>query len=94
VKTPTATPEPPKPAMARPTIRVVGSWATPQTKLPSSKMSMAMRNQSFKGKYLNSFPQVDWKPVCVREAVGGYVGGAGSGSYALYRSVIWIWRYW
>ena len=85
MKTPTATPEPPKPAMARPTIRVVGSWATPQTKLPSSKMSMAMRNQSFRGKYLNSFPQVDWKPVGVSR---GYVGGVGSGFCALYRSVI------
>jgi hypothetical protein len=55
--------------MARPTIKVVGSWATPQTKLPSSKISMAIRYHSLRGKYLKSFPHVDWKPVdCQRSS--------------------------
>jgi hypothetical protein len=65
VNTPTATPEPPTPAIARPTIRVVGFLATPQTRLPISKMSKASRYQSFKGKYLYNLPQVDWNPVVV-----------------------------
>jgi len=65
VKTPTATPEPPTPAIARPTIRVVGFLATPQTRLPTSKTTSATKYQSFKGKYRYSFPQVDWNPVTV-----------------------------
>ena len=49
---PTVTPEPPTPWIARPTINVVGFFATAHTMLPSSKIRMPIRYQSLIGRYL------------------------------------------
>ena len=55
-------PAPPNPAMARPTMRAVELGATPQMRLPISKMVTLMRKVSLRGKYLNALPNADWKP--------------------------------
>lgn len=52
VYTPGATPEAPKPAIARPTITVVELRATALIKLPSSNMKMDNKKLVFKGKNL------------------------------------------
>ena len=59
VYAPEAIPAPPAPAMARPTMRVVLLFATAQMREPTSKMKMAMRKLSFRGKYLYALPHVD-----------------------------------
>lgn len=65
VYAPDPTPAAPTPAMARPTIRTGEFGATPQIKLPSSKMKMAIRKLIFSGKYLYTFPHIDWNPPSV-----------------------------
>jgi hypothetical protein len=67
VYTPEATPAPPDPATARPTIRVVEFFDTPQIKLPTSNTNTLTRNPVFRGKYLYTLPQVDWKDATVRK---------------------------
>jgi hypothetical protein len=69
MKTPLPIPAAPIPAIARPTISATEFGATPQIKLPISKMKTASRNEIFSGKNLYTFPQVDWKPpVVMRKA--------------------------
>lgn len=45
----------------RSTYSVVELGATPQIKLPTSKMKIDMRKLVFNGKYVYAFPHVDWK---------------------------------
>lgn len=59
VYAPVATPAAPTPAMARPTMRVTESGATPQMRLPTSNIRMDRRKVIFSGKYLKALP-----PVC------------------------------
>lgn len=68
----TVTPEPPTPWIARPTINVVGFFATAQMMLPISKIRILIKYHSLMGKYLNSFPQVDWKPPKVMKYAAPY----------------------
>ena len=52
VYAPDAIPAPPRPAIARPTIRVVLLLATPQIKLPTSNQKMEIRKTHLRSKYL------------------------------------------
>jgi hypothetical protein len=65
VYAPDPTPAAPRPAMARPTIKAVEFGATPQIKLPISKMKMDIRKLILRGKYLYALPHIDWKPPSV-----------------------------
>jgi len=56
---PHAMPAAPTPAIARPTIRTGEFGATPQIKLPNSKIKIAIAKVVLSGKYLNNFPHVD-----------------------------------
>ena len=58
VYAPVPMPAAPTPAMARPTMRVSELGATPQMRLPTSKMKMASRKVIFSGKYLKALPPV------------------------------------
>jgi hypothetical protein len=49
---PTVTPEPPTPWIARPTISVLGFFATAHTMLPSSKIKMPIKYHTSMGMYL------------------------------------------
>lgn len=53
--------------MARPTMRAVELGATPQMRLPSSKMKTERRKVYFKSQNLKALPQVDWKAAMVRK---------------------------
>jgi hypothetical protein len=46
--------------------------ATPQIKLPSSKMKRAERKVALRGKYLYPFPHVVWKPPSVMKYAEPY----------------------
>jgi hypothetical protein len=74
VYTPDIIPAPPTPATALPTIKVVGLLATPQMRLPTSKMKMEMIKVVFSGKYLYAFPHVDWKDASVMRKAEPYLG--------------------
>lgn len=69
---PIAMPAPPKPAMARPMIKAVELGATPQSRLPTSKMNTLIRKVSLRGKYLNALPKADWKPPKQRKYAEPY----------------------
>jgi hypothetical protein len=69
---PDPTPAPPTPAMARPTMRAGEFGATPQIRLPSSKMKMAIRKLILRGKYLYTLPHIDWKPPSVMKKAEPY----------------------
>jgi hypothetical protein len=62
VYAPDPIPAPPRPVIPRPTMSAVELGATPQIKLPSSKMKRAKRKVVLRGKYLYPFPHVVWKP--------------------------------
>ena len=51
---------PPMPANARPKMSTLMLGATPQMRLPTSKMMMARRKADFSGKYLYALPPVGW----------------------------------
>lgn len=65
MKAPLPIPAAPTPAMARPIIRATEVGATPQIKLPTSNINIQARKVIFRGKYLYTFPHVDWKPPIV-----------------------------
>ena len=52
VYAPEPMPAAPTPAMARPTMRASEFGATPQIRLPTSKMKIERRKVIFRGKYL------------------------------------------
>ena len=72
VNAPDVTPAAPKPAKARPTIKHVEFGATAHSKLPSSNMAMAIKNQILREKYRYSFPHIDWKPPKVMKYAEPY----------------------
>ncbi len=65
-------PAPPAPAIARPTIRAVLFGATPQMRLPSSKMKTANRKDHLRLKYLYALPHVDWNAAMVKKKAEPY----------------------
>ena len=79
VKHPVAAPAAPTPAIARPTMKVVGPWATAHIRLPSSKTNMVPRKDIFKGKYLKNLPDADWKPPKVMKYADPYCNLLASG---------------
>src|SRR5690242_3548821 len=72
VYTPGATPEAPRPAMARPTITVVEFWATALIRLPNSKIRIDTRKLVLRGKNLNTLPHCDWNAPRVKKYTEPY----------------------
>jgi hypothetical protein len=70
--TPGPIPDAPSPETARPTISVVEFWATPQIRLPISKMKIATRKLVLSGKYLNTLPHCDWNAPSVKKYAEPY----------------------
>jgi hypothetical protein len=60
-------PAPPTPASARPKINAVELGATPQMRLPTSKINTDSKKVYFRSQNLNALPQVDWKAARVRK---------------------------
>lgn len=65
-------PAAPAPAIARPTINVVLSFATAQIKDPISKMKIDSRYVYFSEKNLYPLPHVDWNEANVRKNADPY----------------------
>jgi len=72
VYAPEATPAPPSPAIARPTIRAVEFGATPQSRLPTSNTKRDIKKVILSGKYLYALPHVDWNAAKVRKKAEPY----------------------
>jgi hypothetical protein len=62
VYVPVATPAPPNPWIARPTMNPVLPGATAQIKLPKANTNTATRNDALTEKYFKILPHDDWKP--------------------------------
>lgn len=62
---PANTPAQPMPARARPTIKTSLLGATPQIRLPSSKINSEPRNDHRTSKWANTRPNIGWKAHAV-----------------------------
>jgi hypothetical protein len=65
-KAPENKPAAPIPATALPIIKVMEFWATPQIRLPSSKIPMALRKTHLMLRKVYSFPKRSWRQAVVR----------------------------
>jgi F420-dependent methylenetetrahydromethanopterin dehydrogenase len=61
----TPSPAAPNPATARPKMRKLTEGAMAQSRLPSSKMPMEIKNTGFGGAMARTLPKNSIKPACV-----------------------------